>query len=79
MDGTVILPCTCEHEFQDETYGKGNRVHNVNPIGEAYCTVCTPRALPCERNGTDIAPAPALGMFVTVYAKRPRRPKFVKQ
>lgn len=37
-----ILPCNCKHEFQDETYGKGNRVHNVNTKGQAACTVCTP-------------------------------------
>lgn len=40
-----IMKCTCNHEFQDETYGKGMRV--FNPIGKGsnqgdnyICTVC---------------------------------------
>lgn len=37
---TKILPCRCEHAFQDERYGPGKRVHN--PVeGEKWrCTVC---------------------------------------
>jgi hypothetical protein len=26
--GTVIAPCACEHAYQDEKYGKHNRVWN---------------------------------------------------
>jgi hypothetical protein len=37
-----IVKCTCKHEFQDETYGKGMRVYN--PAGDKQsggrCTVC---------------------------------------
>lgn len=25
-----IMQCNCKHEFQDETYGKGMRLHNVS-------------------------------------------------
>lgn len=39
---TRIMRCTCQHEFQDETYGKGMRVHNVSKSGRAVCTVCVP-------------------------------------
>ena len=39
-----ILPCDCQHEYQDRMYGKGQRVHN--PFGKdklmGYrCTVCS--------------------------------------
>lgn len=39
MSGTKILKCYCQHEYQDEKYGKNNRVHTV---GEKFnkCTVC---------------------------------------
>jgi hypothetical protein len=40
---TEIRHCTCEHTYQDTTYGKGNRVHNVTTHGivtKAVCTVC---------------------------------------
>ena len=38
----MIVNCTCEHKYQDETYGKGRRVANKagkdsNPM---KCTVC---------------------------------------
>lgn len=36
----MILKCTCSHEFQDRTYGKGNRVHNEQKGASARCTVC---------------------------------------
>lgn len=26
---TKLLPCSCSHRFQDEEYGKGQRVHNA--------------------------------------------------
>lgn len=74
--GTKILPCTCIHEDQDKMYGKGRRVHNrIETKGKFVgyaCTVCTPRALTCERNGTQIDAAPAFGMKVQIPAKRPR-------
>jgi ribosomal protein S26 len=43
---TIILPCSYKSEFQDETYGKGRRLHNVSQKGKerkAYCTICSPR------------------------------------
>lgn len=34
-----VLLCNCEHTFQDETYGKGRRLHN--PFKNGFrCTVC---------------------------------------
>ena len=42
MAKTEIKRCTCNHEYQDKKYGKGNRVHNIgtgqNPPKK--CTVC---------------------------------------
>lgn len=37
-----IIQCTCKHDFQDKTYGKGNRVANTldKTGGGARCTVC---------------------------------------
>lgn len=45
MSKTVIKSCTCSHEFQDKTYGRGMRVFNSmmakgRVVGEA-CTVCS--------------------------------------
>lgn len=45
---TKIISCTCQHEFQDKTYGKGKRVMNLQgkngkPTGATpkyRCTVC---------------------------------------
>ena len=41
---TKIMRCTCEHEFQDQTYGKQMRVFNERIAGgkvNGYrCTVC---------------------------------------
>lgn len=44
MSGTIILPCQCKDAFQDETYGKGMRVHNKSGKDKhtAYCTNCSP-------------------------------------
>lgn len=35
----VIRKCVCNHQYQDNKYGKGNRVHNVGP-DKLRCTVC---------------------------------------
>jgi len=40
MSMTIIKGCSCQHEFQDKTYGKGNRVHNIGVNGQQTCTVC---------------------------------------
>lgn len=80
--GTKILPCTCEHEDQDKMYGRGMRVHNrvdggkaaKIPVGYA-CTVCTPRAVSCEKNTVAIEPAPHLGLKFRIPAKQTRRLK----
>lgn len=43
MAESKILKCTCQSEYQDSVYGKGNRV--MNPYGKSQdsgyrCTVC---------------------------------------
>lgn len=41
MSGTKIIKCKCDHKFQDYTYGKSNRLFNVNEKQtEAKCSVC---------------------------------------
>ena len=40
----MILPCNCKHEYQDEHYGPGQRVHNkcIKDRKIKYrCTVCS--------------------------------------
>ena len=40
---TIILKCTCTHEYQDKLYGPGRRVHNGCKMltGHGHrCTVC---------------------------------------
>ena len=44
---TILLQCECKHDYQDEKYGKNQRVHNLY-VGETAkatmkvwrCTVC---------------------------------------
>lgn len=52
MGDVIKIPCTCEHAYQDEKYGKGIRVHNVcmqtdttkkvqtGKVMAARCTAC---------------------------------------
>jgi hypothetical protein len=46
MNGqTKVLGCNCKHEFQDQRYGKGMRLHNQKNsktagVNEWRCTVC---------------------------------------
>ena len=41
MAESKIMRCTCTHEFQDATYGKGMRVMNPIKDGTGYrCSVC---------------------------------------
>lgn len=41
MSKSKILKCTCKHEFQDATYGKEMRVHNLNKDAvKGKCSVC---------------------------------------
>lgn len=35
----TILPCTCQHAYQNRVYGTGKRVFNSCEKG-ARCTVC---------------------------------------
>lgn len=77
-EGIRILKCTCTHEYQDEIYGKGMRVHNVTKDGNAACTVCCPNA---QRNKID----PATEQFSspvfkhgTISARKDRN-RFVKK
>lgn len=41
---TKTMGCKCKHEYQDEKYGKGVRVHNMalkkNGDPKWRCTVC---------------------------------------
>lgn len=36
----AIKFCSCTHKYQDEKYGKQNRVHNQCKDGSWNCTVC---------------------------------------
>lgn len=36
----MILHCTCKHEWQDQRYGRGLRVHNQKKNLDWRCTVC---------------------------------------
>lgn len=44
MANTKVMKCSCQSEFQDKEYGKGNRLFNLRDdkkhAGEATCTVC---------------------------------------
>lgn len=41
MAGTTIKQCKCVNEFQDRTYGKGMRLHNLKEGDKGgKCTVC---------------------------------------
>lgn len=35
-----IQKCTCKHDFQDQKYGQGMRVHTEDRKGNSHCTVC---------------------------------------
>lgn len=46
MSGSVVLPCTCRHAFQDQRYGQGMRLHAMKRTApksamKACCTVCS--------------------------------------
>lgn len=80
MESTKILPCTCEHEFQDNTYGKGMRLHNVSQGGTnkgivAFCTVCSPRQ---PKIKTTTPPMPGIGMKNIQHPDPPRKGKSIK-
>ena len=40
----TVMACTCKHDFQDKTYGRGLRLFNygrkINGTGGYRCTVC---------------------------------------
>jgi|ADurb_Cas_01_Slu_FD_contig_31_889929_length_551_multi_2_in_0_out_0_2 hypothetical protein len=38
-ENSFVAKCNCVSEFQDKTYGKGNRVFN-NGLKGGHCTVC---------------------------------------
>jgi hypothetical protein len=61
---TVVKPCTCKDEFQDTTYGKGLRLHNVGSKTKdkvAYCTCCSPSQFRTLRHFPPDFPAPVFG------------------
>lgn len=72
---TEILRCNCEHEFQDKTYGRNMRVHNVNNKGQAFCTVCSP-SYRREKQATKVDPSHVFG-HGAIPARLPRNPKSV--
>jgi hypothetical protein len=37
---TTVEFCSCQHEYQDEVYGKNKRLKIYNTTGQARCTVC---------------------------------------
>ena len=47
MSKTKVIKCSCKHKFQDNEYGKGNRLHNYARKGYLKgdpgwrCTVCS--------------------------------------
>lgn len=75
-EGCKVLSCNCEHADQDKIYGKGKRLHNVTKDGDAYCTVCTPRRLNCDKSGP-VDPAPHFGLLVAIPGAKPKIPKKV--
>jgi len=57
MAKSIVLPCTCKNEFQDETYGKNKRLHNIDAEGKkASCTVCEGSARYNKRNSKATPP-----------------------
>ena len=37
-----VMACHCKHAYQDEKYGKNQRVHNHAPKAKVWrCTVCS--------------------------------------
>ena len=41
MAGTSVKQCNCDSTFQDKTYGKKMRLHNLREDGKGgTCTVC---------------------------------------
>jgi len=52
----MILACNCKHEYQDQRYGPGQRVHNKcgreRTERRCRCTVCgKARDIPRARTG----------------------------
>lgn len=51
MSKSIIKSCNCQSDFQDELYGKRNRVHSVSEDGKkAHCSVCEGSAKVAKRN-----------------------------
>lgn len=41
MSDVKVVNCNCKHKYQDDIYGKGKRLGNVNvKEDKAVCTVC---------------------------------------
>lgn len=60
VQGTVTLPCKCNSDFQDEAYGKGNRLHNISEDRKkAYCTVCVGSSRLAKQNSKSSPPTSA--------------------
>lgn len=57
MAGTIVKPCDCKNQFQDEVYSRGNRLHNITADSKkASCTVCEGGAKYAKRNSKSTPP-----------------------
>lgn len=74
---SIIMKCSCKHEFQDKQYGPGMRVHNVSESKkEAYCTVCSPSHRKNKQGVTAFAKDnKVFGMLVDNPAREGRKGK----
>lgn len=66
---TVILKCTCVHEYQDSVHGPSRRVHNLMKGGLfAKCTVCG-----TKRDVSTFNPAPITATKEKVKKKKDKK------
>ena len=81
MLGTITLPCTCKHDFQDKTYGRQMRLHNISgnkDKPEAFCTVCSPRQ-PKRKDEVIATPKNPFGMIYSVSRDPSRQGKSISR
>lgn len=39
-NASAVKSCSCQHEYQDKIYSKGQRLKIFNTKGQWVCTVC---------------------------------------
>ena len=76
MDSMKIVKCTCQHSYQDELYGKGNRCANETRTGQFRCTVC--QALHGSASLTTAVKAKPAAPTEPVAKKEPEKAKDAK-